>query len=82
MLQDEDSVLNHYGWVDPERGVVRIPIDRAIDVIATRGLPRFTASAPPSVGSTPDARNPGDTAPGRAFGETPQKGGKIRKPGK
>ena len=82
MLQDEDTVLNHYGWVDPERGVVRIPIDRAIDVIATRGLPRFTASAPPNAGSTPAARDPGETSAGRAFGETPKKGGKTKKTGK
>ena len=82
MLQDEDSVLNHYGWVDPEHGVVRIPIDRAIDVIATRGLPHFTAPAPPRTGSTTAARNSGDTSAGRAFGETSQKSGKTRKSGK
>ena len=35
----EDQVLNSYAWVDPEKGVVRIPIDRAIDLLATRGLP-------------------------------------------
>ncbi len=36
---DEDTVLNSYGWVDPEAGVVRIPIKRAIEVLAQRGLP-------------------------------------------
>jgi len=36
---DEDKVLNTYGWVDPQKGIVRIPIDRAIDVLAQRGLP-------------------------------------------
>jgi hypothetical protein len=25
--------------MDPEKGVVRIPIDRAIDLLAERGLP-------------------------------------------
>ena len=36
---DEDKVLNSYAWVDQPKGVVRIPIDRAIDVLAQRGLP-------------------------------------------
>ncbi len=36
---DEEALLNSYGWVDPEAGVVRIPIERAIDVLAQRGLP-------------------------------------------
>src|SRR5438552_103199 len=41
MREKEETVLNHYGWVDPNRGVVRIPIDRALDLIAERGLPQF-----------------------------------------
>lgn len=35
----EDAILTTYGWVDREKGVVRIPIDRAIDLLAQRGLP-------------------------------------------
>jgi mono/diheme cytochrome c family protein len=31
--------LNGYGWVDQEAGVARIPISRAIDLLAERGLP-------------------------------------------
>jgi len=30
--------INSYGWVDQEAGVVRIPIDRAMDLIIERGL--------------------------------------------
>ena len=36
---EEEKTLNTYGWVDQKKGVVRIPIDRAIDVLAQRGLP-------------------------------------------
>jgi hypothetical protein len=36
----EDAVLNSYAWVDPDKGIVRIPIDRAIDLLAERGLPK------------------------------------------
>jgi hypothetical protein len=35
----EDSDLNSYGWVDRTSGVVRIPIDRAMQLLLERGLP-------------------------------------------
>jgi len=35
----EERVLASYGWLDPQTGVVRIPIDRAMDLVAQRGLP-------------------------------------------
>lgn len=35
----EYGLLEEYAWVDPENGVVRIPIERAMALIAERGLP-------------------------------------------
>jgi len=35
----EDLLLEHYSWVDQSQGKVRIPIDRAIALLAQRGLP-------------------------------------------
>lgn len=35
----ENSLLSTYGWTDKEAGVVRIPIDRAIDLELQRGFP-------------------------------------------
>ncbi|HUO25888.1 MAG TPA: hypothetical protein VMU61_09480 [Candidatus Aquilonibacter sp.] len=35
----EEQTLNSYGWVDKDKGIVRIPIERAMDLIAQRGLP-------------------------------------------
>jgi hypothetical protein len=35
----EDLLLNHYSYIDPAQGKVRIPIDRAMQLIAQRGLP-------------------------------------------
>jgi len=35
----EDHVLNTYAWVNKQAGVVRVPIDRAIDLLAAKGLP-------------------------------------------
>ncbi|MGC1783404.1 MAG: hypothetical protein WA708_12850 [Acidobacteriaceae bacterium] len=35
----EDMLLNHYSWVDEQKQTVRIPIARAMQLIAQRGLP-------------------------------------------
>ncbi len=35
----EDDVLQSYAWIDRSAGVVRIPIDQAMKLIAERGLP-------------------------------------------
>jgi hypothetical protein len=35
----EEQTLNSYDYVDKNAGTVRIPIDRAMDLIAQRGLP-------------------------------------------
>jgi hypothetical protein len=32
----EDSLLKNYGWVDRDKGVVRIPIDEAMRLLAER----------------------------------------------
>jgi hypothetical protein len=38
LLQQEDALYS-YGWIDEKAGTVRIPIERAMDLIARRGLP-------------------------------------------
>ena len=49
--QQEDHILNSYAWIDRSTGRVRIPIDRAIDIIAERGLPaRNEKAAPKPIG--------------------------------
>jgi hypothetical protein len=35
----EEANLSSYGWADQKAGKVRIPIDRAIELLAQRGLP-------------------------------------------
>jgi hypothetical protein len=39
LRQKEDETLTTYGWVNKNTGTVRIPIDRAMDIIAERGFP-------------------------------------------
>ena len=35
----EDMMLGSYGWADKNAGKVRLPIDRAVDLVLERGLP-------------------------------------------
>jgi hypothetical protein len=37
--RNEDKTLYSYGWVDEKAGTVRIPIERAMDLLVQRGLP-------------------------------------------
>jgi hypothetical protein len=34
----EDTILNNYAWIDPDKGVVRIPVARAMELVAKEGL--------------------------------------------
>ena len=43
----ERLLLDDYGWIDRAQGVVRIPIARAMELTAERGLPVDTAVRPP-----------------------------------
>jgi hypothetical protein len=36
LREAESNILDHYAWVDKSAGVVRIPIARAIDLLAAR----------------------------------------------
>ena len=51
------TALDGYGWVDRKAGVVRIPIDRAIDLVAERACPRARGREPRSR-STATSRTP------------------------
>ncbi len=66
-----DETLNSYGWVDQQAGTTRIPIDRAMELLAQRGLPWKA----PGTGPAPTApnSNPATGAmPGTTRGEEKQ----------
>ena len=70
----EEQVLNSYGWVDENAGVARIPITKAMELIAQRGLPTTPQAgmAPSSsVGMAQAAAARADTA--RQSGERKKK---------
>jgi hypothetical protein len=45
-IEAEENLLERYSWVDESAGTVRIPIERAIELTAERGLPVRQAAPP------------------------------------
>lgn len=45
--REQRELLERYVWVDRNTGVVRIPVERAIEVLAAQGLPHRTAEPAP-----------------------------------
>ena len=62
MLAEENAALTTYGWVDRNAGIVRIPIERAMDLLVERGLP---PSKPMATTPTPGAARETTPGPGR-----------------
>jgi hypothetical protein len=48
LRQRQSDKLNSYGWVDRSNGIVRVPIERAIDLIVLRGLPALATNIAPT----------------------------------
>ena len=53
----EEQTLSTYDWIDENAGTVRIPIDRAMDLIAQRGLP-VRAQTGSAAAPAPDSPQP------------------------
>ena len=50
----EQQQLTTYGWVDQNNGLVRVPVDRAMEIVLEKGLPaRPTNQLPPETSVTP-----------------------------
>jgi len=60
----ERRLLDRYEWVDRKTGTVRIPVDRAMEIVTERGLPHRGAAAPETgqAGAT-DSPQAGTAAP-------------------
>jgi hypothetical protein len=46
LRQAEDERLTSYGWIDEANGVVRIPVDEALRIVAERGVVPSATQAP------------------------------------
>jgi hypothetical protein len=65
----EDEELNSYGWLDEKAGIAHIPIDRAMELLAQRGLatrPQAGAVPPSVVSKAKEAARKSDTSRGPA----------------
>jgi hypothetical protein len=56
-LMNQENQLNSYGWVDKDAGVVHIPIERAMELIAKQGLPVVPPAKPGGI-TTPASKEP------------------------
>ncbi len=56
MLDHENHLMQSYGWVNKASGIVRIPVARAMDIVAKKGLPNL-----PQIGAPEDTPNPFST---------------------
>jgi len=68
----QQQVLESYAWLDRQQGIVRIPVERAMEVLAERGLPVREDEADPAGQQSDSARGTmdgGDT--GRDEGSGP-----------
>ncbi|OFW02834.1 MAG: hypothetical protein A3I61_11965 [Acidobacteria bacterium RIFCSPLOWO2_02_FULL_68_18] len=63
---DEQSLLERYGWMNREAGIVHIPVEEAMRLTVERGL---LASRPPetTAPATAPGQMPGDASSGRTM---------------
>jgi hypothetical protein len=59
MRAEESKILNSYDWVDRDKGIVRLPIERAIEIIAARGLAATSEAQDRALAERPASRRKG-----------------------
>jgi hypothetical protein len=62
--EKEEAVLTTYGWVDKSEQKARIPVERALELVAERGLPYHKAGEPLPVLPPAPLPAPKPAAPG------------------
>jgi hypothetical protein len=71
----QDKALGSYGWVDPQAGIVRIPVDRAMDLLLQKGYPVQGSSPAKGQVNTPGPQPPSAS---RQIAPTPVDGEEVR----
>jgi hypothetical protein len=66
MRADQRRLLDRYEWVDRRNGIVRIPVERAMDLIAERGLPHRATAPAATPEAVPDAQPDAARSPAEA----------------
>jgi hypothetical protein len=72
-LKQQTETLDSYGWVDQKQGIVRIPIDQAMDIMLQKGFPVRKPGPIPQGVSTPFEVPRGDFGPPPVGVKGPQK---------
>jgi hypothetical protein len=70
LREHEDHLLSTYALIDPKQGIVRVPVDRAIDMLAQKGLPHHDYLDDVLAGRKPPMPPPAPPAPKKAQGST------------
>jgi hypothetical protein len=60
--ESQQNLLNTYGWIDRQNGIVRMPIDRAMELLLQRGLP--TRATNKQQGAPPREESPSSAPAG------------------
>ena len=66
----QDGALKSYGWVDRQAGVVRIPVERAMDILVQRGFPVRTTTPEKQGARKPSGKSPDAGKTSEAHDET------------
>ena len=61
----ENALLERYGWMNREAGIVHIPIEEAMRLTVERGV--LQSTAPPQTAPTPPGMMPSDSSAGRTM---------------
>ena len=75
-LYGEEGRLQSYGWVDQDSGEAHIPVARAMELIAARGLPVRSAAAPEAAATVAGSRGTLAAPKAKAPKATTKKAGK------
>lgn len=62
---DENALLERYGWMNREAGIVHIPIEEAMRITVERGV--LQSTAPARAAPTPPGMMPSDSSAGRTM---------------
>jgi hypothetical protein len=76
---EQQQILTSYAWVDSQQRIVRIPVDRAIEILAARGLPWKASSVS---GAPADAAAQPSLAPAPAVSADAAKGARAAHSGR
>jgi hypothetical protein len=68
-FDSQQQTLNTYGWIDRQNGIVRLPIDRAMELLLERGLPARSTNRKESAGANQERTPKAESAESQGAGQ-------------